>query len=149
MRGGRWSMMTGWLALVLPVLLASDGGADATPAASPAPALIPRPVSRRHEERPPRIDLRAAKDGSGDLLYETSGFTARVAPDGSVTFKDKHISGLSFVPFLPKRAQLAVPSLQSSLKMFLRGKPPLEPPPSELDQGLPPPETTKLVPDVS
>jgi len=135
--------MLGWFAVALPVLLAADAGAEATP------ALI-RPPTRRHEERPPRFDLKATKDGSGDLLYEATSFSARIAPDGTVTFKDKRITDFKlFTALLPKRIQAGVPSLQSSLKMFLKGKEPPAPPPSELDQGLPPPETTKVIPDVS
>jgi hypothetical protein len=151
--------MSGLLAVALDVLLAADAGAVPALVVPPAPApntqpappsLIPRPTSRRYEERAPRIDLKAAKDGSGDLLYETSGFTARIAPDGTVTFKDKRISDLSFLPLRPKgRLSMGVPSLQSSLKLLLKGKSPPEPPPSELDQGLPPPETTQLIPEVS
>jgi len=150
--------MSGWFAVALPVLLAADAGAEAPPATpaktdvapAPVPALIRPPVHRRYEERPPRIDLKAAKDGSGDLLYEATSFSARIAPDGAVTFKDKRITDFTlFLPLLPKRIQSGVPSLQSSIKMLLKGKEPPAPPPSELDQGLPPPETTTLIPDVS
>jgi hypothetical protein len=71
-----------------------------------------------------------------------------VAPDGTVAFSDKNLTGLTPVPFLPT-GRMPVPSLQSSLVMFLHGKKPPKPPRSELDDGLPPPETTQINPDVS
>jgi len=54
---------------------------------------------------------------------------------------------LSPMAWLPMRVQLGVPSLQSSLKMFLKGKPPPSPP--ERDDRGPPPETTQVIPLVS
>jgi hypothetical protein len=150
--------MSSWFGVALPVLLAADAGVKATPATpaeagaapAPVPALLRAPTHRRYEERPLRIDLKATKDGSGDLLYEATSFSARIAPDGTVTFKDKRITDFTvFLPLVPKRLQAGVPSLQASIKMLLKGKEPPAPPPSELDQGLPPPETTKLIPDVS
>ena len=74
------------------------------------------------------IDLKEAKDGSGDLIYESNAFTARIAPDGTVGFTDKRLPGLSVVPWLPSNAPLARPSLQSSLKNLLKGKKPPPPP---------------------
>jgi hypothetical protein len=101
-------------------------------------------------ERTDRIDLKDAKDGSGDLLYEESGFTARIAPDGSVRFKDKRVSEFTLLPWLAKSGpSMGVPSLQSSLKMLMKGREPPAPPPSPLDQGRPPPETLQLIPEVS
>ena len=46
-------------------------------------------------------------------------------------------------------APMAVPSLQASLKKLLKGRGPPAPPPSELDQGLAPPETRQVIPEVS
>jgi hypothetical protein len=139
-----------WFAVALPVLLAADAGGRVAqgPPASP-PLLAPQPPPQRTAEKAERVELKEARDGSGDLLYEASGFTARVAPDGSVTFKDKRVSDYSVLPFLPMKTQFGVPSLQSSLKLLLKGRPPPEPGPSELDQGLPPPETKQVIPDVS
>ena len=150
--------MSGWFAVALPVLLAADAEVKAPPvtpaeagaAPAPVPALLRPPTHRRYEERPPRIDLKAAKDGSGDLLYEATSFSARIAPDGTVTFKDKRITDFKlFTGLLPKRIQLGVPSLQCSMGLFIKGMVRRAAPPSELDRGLPPPETTKLIPDVS
>jgi hypothetical protein len=136
------------LVAALAGLLAAEAGAD-TQAVPQAPPLIQPPAPERVGE-PQRIDLKDAKDGTGDLLYETSGFTARIAPDGSVAFKDKRVSGLSQLPFLPMRdAPMAVPSLQASLKNLLKGRGPPAPPPSALDQGLAPPETRQVIPEVS
>ncbi len=136
------------LVAALAGLLATEAGAD-TQAVPQAPPLIQPPAPQRVGE-PQRIELKDAKDGTGDLLYETSGFTARVAPDGSVAFKDKRVSGLSQLPWLPMRdAPMAVPSLQASLKNLLKGRGPPAPPPSELDQGRAPPETRQVIPEVS
>jgi hypothetical protein len=142
------------LVAALAGLLAAEAGADAQ-AVTPTPQLIQPPASQRLGEpqrigEPPRIDLKDAKDGTGDLVYETSGFTARIAPDGSVAFKDKRVSGLSQLPWLPMRdAPTAVPSLQASVKNLLKGRGPPAPPPSDLDQGLAPPETRQVIPEVS
>jgi hypothetical protein len=136
------------LVAALAGLLAAEAGADAQ-AVPQAPPLIQPPAPQRVGE-PQRIDLKDAKDGTGDLVYETSGFTARIAPDGSVSFKDKRVSGLSQFPWLPMRdAPMAVPSLQGSLKNLLKGRGPPAPPPSDLDQGLAPPETRQVIPEVS
>jgi len=137
------------LVAALAGLLAAEAGAD-TQAVAPAPPLIQPPAPQGAGEPPQRIELKDAKDGTGDLLYETSGFTARIAPDGSVAFKDKRVSGLSQLPWLPMRdAPMAVPSLQASLENLLKGRGPPAPPPSALDQGLAPPETRQVIPEVS
>jgi hypothetical protein len=142
-------------AVALPLLAADVGpdappvrdvGSDAPRAAAPSPSLIPQP-SDRFAERGEKIDLKEAKDGSGDLIYESNAFTARIAPDGTVGFTDKRLPGLSIVPWLPSNAPLARPSLQSSLKNLLKGKKP--PPPPYVDDRLPPPETTTVIPEVT
>lgn len=128
-------------------LLAADTGADVPrPPPPPAQALIPQPAPR-FSERADQVNLKDAKDGSGDLLYDASGFSARIAQDGSVAFTDKRVPGLSVIPWMPSRAPLAVPSLQGSLVNLLKGKSP--PPAPRMDDRLPPPETTQLIPDVS
>lgn len=128
--------------VVLAVVLGKspDGGAP------PLPRLIVPPAA---PQPPPgdEIVLRPAGDGSGDLIYDGTRFRARVAPDGSVSFDAKRVTDFTLLPFLPMRAQLGVPSLQSSLKMLLKGKPP--PPPPEPDERGPPPETTQVIPEVS
>lgn len=141
-------MLLGFAAVALPVLLAADASAGA-PQDRPSPPLLAPQPRQAAAEGTQRIDLKEAKDGTGDLVYESTGFTARIAPDGSVSFKDRRVSDSSLLPFLPMRTQFAVPSLQSSLKPLLMGRPPPAPGPSELDQGLPPPVTKQVIPDVS
>jgi len=142
-------LLLGLVAVALPVLLAADAsGAPQQDDRSSPPLLAPQP-RQAGPEGTRRIDLKDAKDGSGDLVYEETTFTARIAPDGSVSFKDRRVSNPSLVPFVPMRTQFAVPSLQSSLKGLLKGKAPPAPGPSELDQGLAPPETKQVIPDVS
>jgi hypothetical protein len=113
------------------VLLASAGSATAAtavdagassvdePKPSPARSLLPSGSPQRGGDPAVDYELRRTKDGTGDLIYEASGFTARVARDGSVSFHDKHLSGLGLL-FIPKiRAApppIGVPSLESVLR---------------------------------
>jgi hypothetical protein len=143
-----------WFAVVLP-LFAADPGTNPRPAAAPAPtpALIPQAPDRYHApersvvDTGERINLRDAKDGSGDLLYDGNGFSARIAPDGTVSFSDKRLPAKSLLPWWPSNAPLARPSLQASLTNLLKGRKP--PPPPPVDDRLPPPETTSVIPEVS
>ncbi len=145
--------MAGLITMALSALLAADVGADvaagARGATSPMPASALLPARPRGVAETQRLELKEAKDGTGDLVYDGNGFTARVAPDGSVRFSEKRLTGLSPLPFLPMRANMPVPSLQSSLKGLLQGRNPPPVPPSELDQGLAPPETKQVIPQVS
>lgn len=132
------------------VVLAAVFGQSPEVVSPVAPKPVPRLLAPLPAPRPPAdedIVLRPAGDGSGDLVYEGKGIHARVAPDGSVRFDAKRVTGLSATPWLPMRVRFGVPSLQASLDMFLQGKPP--PPPQERDDRGPPPETTQLIPDVS
>ena len=81
---------------------ARDGRSAAT-AARRAPAALRCCRCRRRASRPPPDEyrLRRASDGSGDLVYEASGFYARVARDGAVRFRDRHVTNLQLLPFLP------------------------------------------------
>lgn len=76
-----------------------DAGAIAP---APAPRSLLAPLPQVGAARPPRDEyqLERAKDGSGDLIYEASGFTARVARDGAVRFRDRH-GTVHFFPYLP------------------------------------------------
>src|SRR5262245_20626977 len=111
---GGSSLIAYLAAVVLPVLLAADAGGEAAPVV-PAPSLptansqnlLAPPAPRRTVEAE-RVELKETKDGTGDLVYEATGFTARVAPDGSVSFTDKRASGLSALPWLPMTAQMGV-----------------------------------------
>jgi hypothetical protein len=90
-----------------------------TPGPKPTPSLLApfkNPVKAPAQEE---YELRRAKDGSRDLLYDASTFTARVARDGSVVFRDKGF-GVSLLPLLfrPRTYRppvMGVPSLMSVL----------------------------------
>ena len=143
-------MSSGLFAIAFSGLLAGDAGGGGATAAPPALVPAPAPGPGRNAERIEPIDLKDASDGSGDLVHEASGFTARITPDGSVRFKDKRVSNFTLFPWLAWGAPSpGVPSLQSSLSALVRGREPPPPPPSVLDQGRPPPETTQLIPEVS
>lgn len=132
--------------------LGADGGvvplAPAAPRRTPsvtAPMAPPLLAPIQGGPTPPderRYELRRADDGSGDLIYETRKFTARVERDGTVTFQDHTFGispGWSLFPFAPISTPNARPSLQSALRDWLsrrgpRTKPPPPPPP-----GAPPP----------
>lgn len=105
------------------------------------PSLIIGPSPQASGER--RYDLRPAKDGTGDLLYEGSGYTAHVRTDGSVRFDDKGASfarGLSLIPFMPLPIPGNPSTLQGLAVDFLSGrrKPPKRPAPSPRDAPDPP-----------
>jgi hypothetical protein len=142
--------LIGLLAITLPLLLAADAdvadGEGTAPNALPPSAFAPAPRGAS-EARPP--DLKDAKDGSGELIYDGRGFTAHVARDGSVRFTDRRITDGSPLGFLPMRVDMPVPSLQSSVKALLKGHSPPPATPSELDRGEAPPETQQLIPEVS
>jgi hypothetical protein len=128
-------------------LLAADAGAG--PAGPTAPPLIQPPPATGRALEMQRIELKDATDGSGDLLYENSNFTARIAPDGTVSFRDKRVSNWSPFAYYPMDARMGVPSLQSSLKMLFKGRGPPRAAPLEVDEGRAPPETKQLIPEVS
>jgi len=133
-----------WFAAALPILAADTGADVPRPPPPPAQELIPQPAPR-FTDRGEQFNLKEAKDGT--LTYEATGFTAKIAADGTVAFTEKRVPGLSVVPWMPSRAPLAVPSLQGSLVNLLKGKSP--PPAPRMDDRLPPPNTTALIPDVS
>ena len=112
---GAWVVLGG---LALPGIAwgAESGGGRDGGALEPARSLLSLPALR---QAPPLDEyrLRRASDGSGDLVYEASGFHARVARDGTVRFRDRHVTNLNFLPFLPvPGARPAVPSLQETLR---------------------------------
>lgn len=96
------------LVIALTVAANVDAGVASTDGSSPGPLL---PLAD--------YQLRPGKDGTGDLTYDATGFTARVARDGSVTFRDKHLTvSLALLPLLGRGA---VPSGVPSLESILRG----------------------------
>ena len=102
--------------------------APASPATSAAPTTAPPAAPMRWgvplpgTSPPPSYEtlLTESKDGSGDLLYEATAFSARIAPDGAVVFRDKHASLLSLLSFLPVAGPRNVPTLQSTVKGLIR-----------------------------
>ena len=64
-----------------------------------------RPRSRR-DRQAERVDLKDAKDGSGDLLYEANGFTRAHRARRQRLLQDKRRPGLSVFPWLPSKAPL-------------------------------------------
>jgi hypothetical protein len=117
-----------WLVPVSPlgpllVLLAPDAGAR--------PILLPTPTAIAQESR---YRLRPTRDGGFD--YEDTRFKAVIAPDGRVSFNDRHVaSKWHLIPFFPKNHPPGTPTLESTLKDLLRRRPP-EPPP-RAEQPLP------------
>jgi hypothetical protein len=142
------------LAILLATTTAVDAGAPA-PDDRPRPMLLAPVVNKPQAPAGDVYQLRRAKDGSHDLLYDAPGFTARVARDGSVTFHDKvfALSALSlFGPRVLRTPAMGAPSLQS----LLRDGPSREPPPTPAVQQdtagsygshLPIPTTTPYRPD--
>src|SRR4051812_30496576 len=96
--------------LVIALSTTANVDAGVAPTDSPSPGPL-RPSAD--------YELRPVKDGTGDLIYDATGFTARVARDGSVTFRDKHLTvSLALLPHLGRGA---VPSGVPSLESILRG----------------------------
>jgi hypothetical protein len=138
------SALTVTLALAL---AAGDAGAPG-PAASPPPAPAPPSLLAPPKKAAPPADrsyeLHRAKDGSGDLVYEAPGFTARIAPDGTARFIDRHFRLIGpwslLAPVAPPRGQA---SLQSLIVDVLGRKTPHRSQPADAD---PPPGPVPLVP---
>jgi hypothetical protein len=96
------------------------GGADG--GAPPQPRSLLSLPAPRQPPPPDEYRLQRATDGSGDLIYEASGFYANVARDGAVRFRDRHVTNLRFFPFLPlPGARPGVPSLEEVVRGFRRG----------------------------
>jgi hypothetical protein len=123
------------VALVTATWLAAgkDGAVAAPPVQSPAAAT--RGV----------YHLRPAGDGSGTLVYESKPFVARVAVDGTVTFRDNRVSDFTFMPpWLPVRVANGMPSLQNTiLSLLQRRRPPVPEPETTVD------ESFLIIPNVS
>jgi len=150
--------------LLIALLAAADAGAPVAPAPigpprAPAPhtsapsllAPVPPPASST-SPLDDRYELRRAKDGTGELVYDGPGFTARIARDGSVRFDDKRLTLLrswSLLPFAPLPMPRGRPSLQSTFEDLVarrdsrgpgRGDPPADPRPE------PPPLIPRMSP---
>ena len=125
----------------------TDAGAPTEPSGTivGGPAR-PQPRTARAAKPKATLDyeLRPARDGTGDLLYEEASFVARVAVDGGVSFHDKGIKLSFWPPFLPvRRATPGVPSLQATLSALARGGKPRAP------EGDPPDDSFLIIPNVT
>jgi hypothetical protein len=150
--------LVGSLVALPVVLLMAAADAGAPDAGAPAPSLLA--PFKNPVQTPPRdqYELHRAKDGSRDLLYEATAFTARVARDGSVKFHDKGLA-VALLPllFLPRGYRPPapdVPSLQSFARDSFLHLTPKHIPPELRDESttyygsrLPIPTTTPFRPD--
>jgi hypothetical protein len=101
------------------VLLAPDAGTR--------PTFLPIPTPSATVVREPSYRLRPTRDGGFD--YEDTRFKAVIAPDGRVSFTDKHVSSkLHFIPVLPQNHPPGTPTLESTLRDLLRRRPVKRPP---------------------
>jgi hypothetical protein len=122
------------------------------PPPEPVPAPAPKPPPSLLAPAPPpqaapaeRYDLRPAKDGSGDLLYESKPFTARVAPDGTVSFKDHKVSDFTWrPPWLPVPVHNGIPSVADTVGSLVERRKPPKP-----ETGTEPDESFLTIPKVS
>jgi hypothetical protein len=119
---------------------ATDAGVPTAPNDTIAPATSPLvgPLSSKPGGTSRPLDeyrLHRASDGSGDLVYESEGFTARVSRDGSVKFRDQHLA-FSVLPLLFGRAsgKPAVPSVEEMLR-HLKGPRPSRPSDQEVAES--------------
>ncbi|HEV3030355.1 MAG TPA: hypothetical protein VG319_01875 [Polyangia bacterium] len=138
------------LALVLAA--AADGGASSS--AAPAPSMPPSlllPVAPPSRTAPAdrSYELHRAKDGTGELIYEGPGFTARIARDGTTRFRDKRLTLLrpwSFLPFAPLPLPAGRATLQSTFGDLLARRAPRRGSPADAD---PPAQSLPLLPRMS
>jgi hypothetical protein len=90
-------------------------------------------------------NLRRAGEG---YIYDDARFEARIARDGVVTFKNKrgHITAISasLIPFLGKGPAPRGPTLESTIRDYLRKRRGGSPPPPEVEP--PPPLPRKMEP---
>jgi hypothetical protein len=136
------------------LLVAQAGAAD--PGAAPAsrPSLL-APLGTKPVAVPAQ-DYQLRRESNGDLVYEASGFTARIARDGSVSFHDRHLT-LSLLPLILRprgtRAPItSVPSLESIIRHHGEVPPPPSPDAVEASSiaygaRLPVPSVTPYRPD--
>lgn len=126
--------------LVLALFAAADGG---TPPSSGPSLLAPIPSPKTTPPADRSYELRRSTDGTGDLVYEAPGFTARIARDGTARFEDHHFRLLrswSLLPFAPMPTPRGRATLQSTFEDLLarrnprrgarddpRAEPPAEP----------------------
>jgi hypothetical protein len=139
---------------VLLFLAQAAAAGDPGAGVAPRPSLL-APIGSKPTAVPVH-DYELHRDRSGDLVYEATGFTARIAHDGTVSFHDKHLT-LTLLPFIPRargpRAPTpSVPSLETIVRN--RGKVPPPPAPDVVEESsiaygarLPVPFVTPYRPD--
>lgn len=102
---------------------AADAGIE-TATRPPLPLLSLPKQYRDGSEDAPRFKLKAAKDGTKDLVAETSTFVARIAPDGSVRFDDQPRKLSWKAAWLPAPVPPGTETLESFLSRKLKRLPP-------------------------
>jgi len=106
--------------LTLAVVAAASADAGAVSADKPPPVRLQLIPPRLPDPNASQADyeLHRVKGDSGDLMYEASGFTARIARDGTVTFRDKHLSlSVALLPHPLRQPTITgVPTLESVLR---------------------------------
>jgi hypothetical protein len=156
-------MLSTAAARTLNLLLLGQAAAAPAPAPLPVPTLVappPEPAPPPPPKAPPsllapvgppqaapveRYDLRPAKDGSGDLVYESKPFTARVAPDGTVSFKDHRVSDFTWrPPWLPVPVHNGITSVADTVGSLVERRKPPKP-----ETGTEPDESFLVIPKVS
>src|SRR6516164_6921943 len=134
------------IGLMFALALSAQADAGAPP---PANLLLVAP-KKGPSSAPPadrQYELRRAKDGSGDLLYEAPGFTAHIGRDGAARFVDKHFSLLGpWSALKPSPSPQDTSSLQGLFFDVLAGRKPKRSQPQDND---PPPGPLPLVPTAS
>jgi hypothetical protein len=142
------SLLVVTLALALDAPAPADAGAPPPVVRPPSPSLLapmwkpPPPADRSYT-------LVRAKDGTGDLVYEAPGFTARIAPDGTPRFIDHRFTFMrpwSFVPFAPLPGPSGRPSLQGVVVDLLSHRKPGRGSPADAN---PPPAPVPLKPTMT
>ena len=118
-----WHLPVHLVQLTLAVVAATNVDAGSASADKPLPLrlqLVPPPSASPRDPNDPPMDyeLHRVKGGSGDLTYEAPGFTARIARDGSVIFRDRHLSlAFALLPHPTRQPTITgVPSLESVLR---------------------------------
>lgn len=136
------------------LLFFAQAAAGGDPGAAPRRSLL-APIGSKPTVVPAQ-DYELRRGPGGDLVYEAPGFTARIARDGSVSFRDKHLT-LSLLPLIPRAGGPRAPTPSvPSVEMIIRnrGKVPPPPPPDVVEESsvaygarLPVPWVTRYRPD--
>jgi hypothetical protein len=140
------TLLTGFGLLLLAAADAAPP-ADQPSAGRPSPPpFLPSVRNSLAQPEPRAYPLRRSGEG---YEYSDSRFTARVAPDGAVTFSDKRLpTKLHLIPLFPRAHPPGTPTLESSLRDVLgRRRAPVPPP--ELVPPPVDPEPTRVYTPIS